>query len=153
MPASDRRGWSYSFFAAAFACALQATLFYLFGRGISSSVALAQLIFVTINALISARLGGILAVRLGTIDHGFWAGAITWWIFSLLLSIFFFARPIFAPLRTDTPLTGTLISMVGQAIGGVFGIFYFSSLFVAPACFVGTALFLLLLRVVGKKRN
>jgi len=87
MPASDRRGWSYSLFAAAFACVLQATLFYLFGRGISSPVALAQLIFVTINALISACLGGILAARLGTIDHGFWAGAITWWIFSLLLSV------------------------------------------------------------------
>jgi hypothetical protein len=153
MPASDRRGWSYSFFAAAFACALQATLFYFFGRGISSPVALAQLIFVTIDALISARLGGLLAVRLGTIDHGFWAGAITWWIFSLLLSIFFFAQPNFVRLRSDTTLAGVLISMVGQVIGGVFGVFYFSSLVVAPACFIGTALFLLLLRAVGKGRH
>src|SRR5262249_8440038 len=129
------------------------SLFYFFGRGISNLIALAQLIFVTVNALISARLGGMLAVRLGTIDHGFWAGAITWGIFSLLLSIFFFMRPGFISPPTHTSWAWMLISMTGQVIGGVFATFYFSSLVVAPACFVGTALFLLLLRAIGKSRN
>jgi hypothetical protein len=146
MPAGERRGWSYSFFAAAFACVLQASLFYFFGRVMYSSESKAQLIFVTINALISARLGGLLAVRLGTIDHGFWAGAITWCIFSLLLSIFFFAKPGFVLW------SGSLVGLVVDTVGGVIAIFYFSSLFVAPACFVGTALFLLLKWLLPARR-
>jgi hypothetical protein len=152
MSASDRHGWSFSLFAAAFACLPEAIWLYFSRQGIHSPASISLLIFVTVNALVSARLGGLLAVRLGTSDHGFWAGAITWWIFSLFLSIFYFARPILAPLPSDSPWTGTTVSIVGTAIGGVVAIFYFSSLIVAPACFIGTALFRLLLRAVGNNR-
>ena len=150
MSASDRRGWSYSFFAAAFACGLEASWLYCVKSGIRDIADLSLLMYVTLNALVSARLGGLVASSFGSSDHGFWAGLHTWWIFSLILTVFFFARPLFDPTPNLDPLSPTL-SLMGLMIAGVALIFYVSSFIVVPACFIGTALFLLLVRMVGKK--
>ena len=146
--AGERRAWSFSFFAAGFALFLQWALFSYYGLIELPWPQFWQLAFITIDAFVSARLGSLLAYKHGTIDHGFWAGTLTWWIFSTLLSIYFFVAWKF-PGPVDWSWQ-EISSFIVRTLGFVVSVFYFSSFIAAPASLLGSGIFLLL--VMGIKR-
>jgi hypothetical protein len=152
-----RHGWSYSLFAGIVACLVGIVFVWL--NYLPNPALLVAL--VTTGAVLSARLGGWLAVLSGRRDHGWGAAVYT----SLLYSIFCGAGGMIAIDLSEVPLQdawahllrGETLSFLGRlaeqtAIGSL-SVLTFGWWAIALACLIGTLLFHALLNVLDKRRT
>ncbi len=151
---SVRRGWWYSLFAGVVACLVAISF-------VSVDYLPQPTLFVvamTVAAMVSARLGGWLALLSGGRDHGWRAAAYT----CLLYLIFCGTAGGIAIILSEVPaedawahlLRGGVLDVAGRLaegmIAGSLSAMFFGWWVIALPCAIGTLLFQALLRALGK---